>query len=223
MDFLLYLIQKNEVDIYNISIQSIIEQYQKYLDSLSELCVESGAEFIGLTSSLMWLKSKMLLPKQNSETSDETMDAEFAIIHQLIEYCRFKDAAKELSLREEKQSAFFQRGVDNNDITVSRPLGLENISLQELSQLFQQLLNTATAKGHLVGEEWSVSDKIIFIRNSLTQKEKLEIKEIFSHNQSRDEIVVSFLAILELMKLGEILVMKEASNQSIFIVRREHG
>lgn len=224
LDFLLYLIQKNEVDIYHISLQQILEQYKNYLSSLPELCMESGAEFIGLTSSLMWLKSKMLLPKQKDDPADENNDAEFAIIHQLIEYCRFKEAAKELSLREEKQSGFFLRGIDPDSPGVKRPFGLEQISLDELSGMFRQLIEKASEKGHVVGEPWSVSDKIHSIRNALQQNDLLEIKDLFSDDISRDEIVVTFLAILELMKLGEIQVMKDTSKDIIIIIpRKNHG
>jgi segregation and condensation protein A len=221
LDFLLYLIQKNEIDIYNISLQKITEQFKEYLNMQQELSVDSGAEFVGLTASLMWIKSKMLLPKHDQEEGleEEGFDPEFAIIHHLLDYCRFKEVAKQLSDREQKQIGFYSRGQDV-PVDPAKRLGVEHLSIQDLAGVFQEIMQKAAAsKGEIHGDTWQVSDKIALIRQLLVIAENVPLGELFKAGQCRDEIIVTFLAILELMKLGEIKVVKEIETNNILILR----
>lgn len=221
LDLLFHLIQKNEIDIYNISINRITEQYKELIDDLQKLCVESGAEFIGLAASLLWIKSKMLLPRdeQGSPEEAEQLESEFAIIHQLIDYCRFKDAAQELSSRESKQQGFYLRGSDPDQQAPKKPIGIEHLSIQDFASVFQQLIEKATSAKKLIEEDkWQVSDKVSLLRALLIKTEMLPIATLFSEGSCKEELIVLFLAILELMKLGEIKVAKETSTQSIVIL-----
>lgn len=210
IDFLLYLVQKNEMDIYEVPIQSIMEQYLTKLRASNEPNVETGAEFIGAASLLMWIKSRMLLPKHEQPLDPEMeLDPRFEIIHQLIEYNRFKEAAKELSEREQRQNAFFGRGISGPP-EVKKPLGIEHLTLQDLALIFQDILSKAENKLGVIDEEvWRVGDKIKWIRSMLNEFEKIGLERLFSTEKSRDELIVTFLAILELMKLGELKIVKD--------------
>ena len=217
LDFLLHLIYQNEIDIYEVPILKIIIQYLERNSEELENDVDSGAEFIGMASLLLFLKSRMLLPKHEQPlNTEEDADTKFDIIHQLIDYCRFKEAAKELSIREDQQSGFYGRGLEG-PYTIQKNLGIEHLTLTDLKLLFQEIANKVNAnKGTIDEEVWLVGDKIIFIRKSLVISDLL-FGNLFSLHISKDELIVTFLALLELMKLGEVLVIKDAGQ---IIVKR---
>ena len=223
LEFLVHLIQQNEIDIYEISLQKIMQQYLAKQTKEDSFDVDSGAEFIGLASLLLFLKSRMLLPKHEQVIDpNEDLDPRFEIIHQLIEYCRFKEVAKDLSIREENQGAFFGRGLDG-PYEVKKNLGIEHLTLQDLAVLFKQIVNRSSSeKGRINEEEWLVSDKIKFLRQTLKEIDKLKFEEFFHPDLCRDELIVSFLAVLELMKLGEIHVIKNLAE--VWIMKGDvHG
>lgn len=229
LDFLLHLVQKSEIDIYEVSLQQITAQYllkfHAHLATTSNVDsnVDRGAEFIATAASLLWLKSKMLLPKHEQlpqSLEEEEIDPRFEIIHYLLDYCRFKDAAKELSQREEHQSAFYVRGTDN-PIEVKKHLGIEHLSLQDLALLFQQVVARCSVQSGLINEEeWLVGDKITLIRKLLCELKKIRFEILFSIDKCREELIVTFLAILELMKLGEAGVIKDMAADAIMIVHK---
>jgi len=219
LDFLLHLIQKSEIDIYSVQIQNIMGQYTERLGSDAVLCVDTGAEFIGTAATLLWLKSKMLLPKheQVSNPEDEQLDPRFEIIHKLVEYCRFKEAAKELSERERVQGAYYYRGADTPEL--KKPLGVEHLTLDDLAALFKQIVARAeTQKGTIHEEEWRVSDKIKLIRQLLKVPKRIGFEILFSTERSRTELIVTFLAVLELMKMGEIKVIQDIASEQVMII-----
>lgn len=225
LDFLWHLIQKNEIDIHDISIRLITAQFiQKFhdLDKDDINDIDEGAEFIATAASLVWLKSKMLLPahEQVNSLDEEENDPRFEIIHHLLDYCRFKQAAKELAHREIQQSAFYLRGTevlgDNK-----KNLGIEHLTLQDLASLFQIVAAKATVKKGVVSEEeWKVSDKIKEVRMLLKECTQIVFEELFTPDRSKDELIATFLAILELMKLGEIIVVREQTTQQVLIIAR---
>jgi segregation and condensation protein A len=222
LDFLLHLIQKNEVEIHDIPLKNITDQFLLKIKHATSQ-IEPGAEFIASLASLMLLKSKMLLPKHEQDDSliDEEPDPRFEIIHQLMDYCRFRDAAKSLAEREARQGAFYERGMDDLR-DPQKPLGLENLSLSDLAALFQQALaKAASNKGVVCEEIWRVSDKISLVRQLLRDLQKIQFSVLFSPEYSREELIVTFLAILELMKLGEVCVIKDTASNSVMIVANQ--
>jgi len=213
LDFLLQLVQKNEIDLYEISLQQIADQYLFHLkEEAIEKEIDQGAEFLHLAATLHLLKSRMLLPRQEQHEQlidSPELDLQFNVIHQLIDYCRFKEAAKSLSEREMQQGGFYSRGCDETG-EPAKTLGISHVSLQDLAQLFQQLLTKAkTHHGVISDENWKVSDKIKFIRQLIDELHAISFIEMFSVEASREELIATFLALLELMKLGELLVIKE--------------
>lgn len=218
LDFLWHLIQKSEIDICEINLQQITDQY-----SLSGL--DQGAEFVGTTASLLLLKSRSLLPQHEQSISpeNEELDPRFEIIHQLLDYCRFKDTARLLMEREKKQSSFYVRGVDGTH-EVQKPLGIDHLTLEDLASLFQTIVSKAESKTGFIDEDiWRVSDKIFWLREELKIHRSTFFSALFSEELCREELIVTFLAVLELMKLGELTVIREKTTQEIMIVGVANG
>lgn len=218
LDFLLCLIQREEVEIYDVSIQELIGQFLLHLTESKGDELERGADFIGLASYLVWLKSKKLLPRDEQVATDEEEmeDPHFEIIHHLIDYCRFKQAAKELTSRQEKQQACYFRGIDTPEL--KKPLGLDHVSLEELSGLFKEMIKRRPQESQQIQEEtWRVSDKIRFLRRLLQSESHFAFASLFRGEQSRGEIIVIFLAVLELMKSGELAVGKDQTLGTLWL------
>lgn len=218
LEFLLYLAQKNEVDITDVRLRFITEKFIKELKS-DELDV--GAEFVGTLAALLWLKSRMLLPKHEqilATGEDEGPDPHFEVIHQLIEYCRFKQAGKELADREQQQNAYYPRGYGGNT-EIKKPLGIEHLSLEDLAGLFQDILIKARTNGGTIHEEeYRVSDKIRLIKSLLKTEGRIPFAVLFSCEMCKEELIVTFLGILELMKIGVAAVVKETTTGHIVVI-----
>lgn len=218
--FLLHLIQKSEISIHDVPISEITKQYSERIREWLSLSVDNGAEFISTTTLLLLMKSKKLLPQHNVfEEEEEDLDPNFEIIHQLLEYCHFKEAAKDLAVREEKQSAYFQRGVHSLP-EAKKQLGIEHLSMEDLAALFEKALQKAGSQNKKISEEeWRVSDKISYLRSSLKAHAKVPFSQLFSEKQSKPELIVNFLAMLELMKIGECFVAKEELSDQVYIYK----
>jgi segregation and condensation protein A len=218
LDLLWHLINRQEIDIYQISILDITKQYLSRNQEFNSI-LDRGAEFISLAAALVWFKSKALLPKheqQEEQNQEEELDPQFDIIHQLVDYCRFKQAAKDLSEREQQQGAYCHRGIENADI--KKKLGIDHLSLDDLASLFQQILaKAAPRKGTIHEEEWKVSDKIDHLRNWLNKQKKLDFTTVFNSDLSRIELIVTFLALLEMMKSGQARVSLDQERKTIYI------
>ncbi|MBS4164475.1 Segregation and condensation protein A [Candidatus Protochlamydia amoebophila] len=222
LEFLLSLIQKEEINIYDVSIQELTQQFLEKLKEWETHYLEKGAEFVGSASYLVWLKSKMLLPIEEPSLEAETVqeDPHFEIIHHLLDYCRFKQAAKELSARQDKQLACYFRGASEN--AWKKPLGLKDISLEELSILFKEITKRAErVKGKILEENWRVSDKIRFIKLQLQKQSSFRFDYLFLSDMPRLELIVIFLAILELMKIGSIGIGKNPESQVLVYLKQK--
>lgn len=219
IDFLLHLIQKNEIDIYDVSLHKIMEQFVRKWEEYAAYDLDQGAEFVGHASFLLWLKSKTLLPLHEQEITPEELeiDPRFEVIHQLVEYCRFKQAAKDLASLEQQQASFFLRG--NETPGLKKPLGVEHLSIEDLAGLFKHILSKAVvAKGSIHEEVYRVSDKIQAIQALLHLQDEIPFDTLFAMDRVREELIVTFLAILELMKMGQILAMQ--NSKSLYFKRR---
>jgi segregation and condensation protein A len=222
LDFLLCLIRKEEMDITAVPIHEIIQQFINKLQDSENEGLERGAEFIGTASYLLWLKSKVLIPSPESSHEIEEMmeDPHFEIIHHLLDYCRFKQAGKDLSRQFEKQQSTFSRRVEQPEW--KKPMGIDHLTLEELSGVFSQILTRAPAVPLTIQEEvWRVGDKIRILRGLLEVDVQFPLLGLFTGHQSRHEIVVIFLAILELMKCGELCVVKDPISSAFTICSKE--
>ena len=213
LDLLLYLIKKDEVDIYDISIERITQQYLEFMDAFKVLDLEVAGEFVVMAANLIYIKSRALLPAnvQPPEEEADEEDPRWDLIRQLVEYKKFKDAAAQLSQREVEQSQLFARMSDSPEAHPERPLG--DVSVFDLINAFNKVLKRISEKSEdlreIFEESFTVSDKIDLIMKMTGSGVPLKFTELLASAASRGEIVVTFLALLELIRLKQLRCQQE--------------
>ncbi|HWY40804.1 MAG TPA: segregation/condensation protein A [Chthoniobacterales bacterium] len=212
LDLLLYLVKRDEIDIYDISIERITRQYLEYIQAFKELKIDIAGEFVVMAANLIYLKSRSLLPldQQPPEEDAEEDDPRWDLIRQLIEYKKFKEAAVELHDRALEQERIFIR--DGGTVPVSDgPLPLHEVGIFQLIHAFQEVIKRAEARedfGEIFAERFSVSDKIEKILERIGNGASVRFSELFGQIASRVEIVVTFLALLELIRLNQVRALQ---------------
>jgi segregation and condensation protein A len=211
LDLLLYLIKRDEIDIYEISIERITRQYLEYLQAFKELKIDIAGEFIVMAANLIYLKSRSLLPldQQPPEEDAEEDDPRWDLIRQLIEYKKFKEAAAQLHDRALEQERLFAR--DGGSPASDAPLPLHEVGIFQLIHAFQEVIKRVEAREDLreiFGERFSVSDKIEKILDRVSNGTPVRFSELFGQIVSRVEIVVTFLALLELIRLNQVRALQ---------------
>lgn len=217
IELLFALVQKNEVNVCSLDLKALVDQLATALGG-SDDHLDLGAESIAHASNLLWIKSRSLLPKAEVEAMvvEDPSNLQMAMLQKLVEYCRFKDAASHLSLREEKAKESFLRPFTTIE-GIKKPLGIEHVSLSELAIVFQGVLDRAKGTlGTIEEEEWRVSDKMQQVREALDLQGTVPFEVLFSTDCTKLELIVLFLAVLELMKLNEIRVQKK-TNQMVVV------
>ncbi|MCL2760729.1 MAG: segregation/condensation protein A [Desulfuromonadales bacterium] len=221
LDLLLHLIKKNELDIYNIPMAEISKQYLDYIDVMRELNLDVAGEFLVMASTLIQIKSQMLLPSISlDEGEEETVeDPRAELVRRLLEYEKYREAAKELYSRNLLQRDVFKRDFfpANTEVTeTNEPIEVE---IFELVNAFKRILSKIPEESfHEVGSEnISISDRISDILEYLTGKEYLEFEELFLGNLTREFIVATFLAILELCRLKLIRLTQIETYGTIWV------
>jgi len=209
LDLLLYLIKRDELDIYEISLERITRQYLEYLQAFKELNIDVAGEFVVMAANLIYLKSRSLLPvdQQPPEEDAEEDDPRWDLIRQLIEYKKFKEAAAQLQVRQLEQEGVFIRQGGGIDSIVNGPLPLGEVGIFQLINAFQTVIKRVEARENLreiFGEHFTVSDKIDWILRRVGDGVPLRFSELFATMASRVEIVVTFLALLELIRLRQV-------------------
>ncbi len=208
LDLLLYLIKRDELDIYEISLERITKQYLEYLQAFKELNIDVAGEFVVMAANLIYLKSRSLLPadQQPPEEDAEDDDPRWELIRQLIEYKKFKEAAAQLQVRQLEQERIFARGGVTAPL-IDAPLRLGEVGIFQLINAFQTVIKRIEAREDLreiFGEHFTVSDKIETILQRLADGVALKFSELFAGAASRVEVVVTFLALLELIRLRQV-------------------
>ena len=209
LDLLLFLIKRDEIDIYDISLERITRQYLDYLQTFKELKIDVAGEFVVMAANLIYLKSRSLLPvdQQPPEEDAEEDDPRWELIRQLIEYKKFKEAAAQLHARELEQEAVFTRDEGPAESPEEGPLRLGEVGIFQLINAFQNVIKRVEAREDLreiFGEHFTVSDKIDLILQRVAGDARLRFSDLFGTIASRVEIVVTFLALLELIRLKQI-------------------
>jgi segregation and condensation protein A len=209
LDLLLFLIKRDEIDIYDISIERITRQYLEYLQAFKELNIDVAGEFVVMAANLIYLKSRSLLPVDQQppdEEADED-DPRWDLIRQLIEYKKFKEAAAQLHARALEQELIFTRDGGAPTATADAPLRLADVGIFQLIHAFQTVIKRVEARENLqeiFGEHFTVSDKIDIILKRVADGASVRFTELFGDITSRVEIVVTFLALLELIRLKQV-------------------
>ncbi len=225
LDLLLYLIRKDELDIHDIPIERVARQYSDYLGVMEMLDLNIAGEFIVMAATLALIKSRMLLPvdSQAEEAEEEEgNDPRWDLVRQLVEYKRFKDAATRLQeLEIQQQSVFVPGGEsligDPLDPITERPLG--DVSLFDLIAAFHAVLANTPIEpiGEIEPIQWSVHDKIDLILRLTGAQESLPFSSLFHRHSPRGEIIVTFLALLELLRLRQIAAYQTAFFSEILL------
>ncbi len=225
LDLLLYLIKKDELDIHSISIERITHQYLDYINTFKLLNIDLASEFIVMAANLMYLKSRTLLPKQEQppEEDAEEDDPRWELIRQLIEYKKFKDAAGFLSLKELEQEDRFEHQPDASDQPDEEPPALAEVSIFDLIRAFQNVLKRFEEShdfGDIIDDRFTVSDQIELLMNRVQPGESIRFEDFFQAASTKSEVIVTFLALLELMKLNQFVVRQDALLSDIVVERR---
>ncbi len=226
LDLLLYLIKKDEVDIYDISIERITRQYLEYLEVMKIVNLEIAGEFMVMAATLIYLKSRTLLPTEVRPPEDdaEEDDPRWDLIRQLIEYRKFKEAAFDLHLREVEREGVFERRAKPLEFD-PEPWDGENLGVFDLISAFQKVLKRAESRSEdlreIFEDRWTVSDKIVFLKEYFLTRLSAAFSELFPVNASRTEVVVTFLALLEMMRLRHLGVRQKNAFEEIEIYRRQ--
>lgn len=229
LDLLLYLIRRDELDIYDIPIERITRQYLGYLDMMRMLDLNIAGEFLVMSTTLMMIKSRMLLPAPPLAGSEEDEEAEWVdprmeLVRQLIEYKKFKDAAGTLATREMLQGEIFALGADSGFIDDAEPsasLSLGDIGLFDLLTAFQSVLEKVPDEpfGHLEPIRWSVPDKMDeILHTAKASPDGVRFLALFDTLSPRGEIIITFLALLELLRLRQITALQNQAFHDIVIL-----
>jgi segregation and condensation protein A len=223
LDLLLYLIKRDELDIYDISLERITRQYLEYLQAFKELNIDVAGEFVVMAANLIYLKSRSLLPidQQPPEEDAEDDDPRWDLIRQLIEYKKFKEAAAQLNARALEREQIFSRIGDGSPVVPDAPFRLGEVGIFQLINAFQTVLKRVATRENLqdiFGEHFTVSDKIEWILQRVSEGVALRFSELFETVASRVEIVVTFLALLELIRLKQVRATQNNPFDEIGIV-----
>jgi segregation and condensation protein A len=225
LDLLLYLIKKEELDIHTISIERITRQYLDYINTFKLLNIDLASEFIVMAANLMYMKSRTLLPRidQPPEEDAEDDDPRWELIRQLIEYKKFKDAAGFLSVREMEQEGRFAHQADTPELPAPEPAPLAEVSIFDLIRAFQNVLKRFEEShdfGDIIDDRFTVSDKIELLLSRFAPGDARRFEDLFESATTKAEVIVTFLAVLELMKLNQFLVRQSHLLGEIVVERR---
>lgn len=223
LDLLLYLIKKDEVDIYDIPIELITRQYMEYLQLMRMLDLSIAGDFIVMAATLMMIKSRMLLPAEDRmEMEEEEDDPRWELVRQLVEYKKFKDAAGALHEMELRQENIFDRGADDLPMEAEPGPALNDITIFELIAAFNTALKRVPASvemGEIHAHRFTVADKIEFVVNFLSNHSHLPFLKLFGSAATRHEIICTFLAVLELIRLRRIIAKQDMVFSEIVLER----
>jgi segregation and condensation protein A len=220
LDLLLHLIKKEEIDIWNIPIAKITEQYLEYLNMMKELNINVAGEWILMAASLIYIKSRMLVPqeKKADEAQAESEDPRTELVYQLLEHQKFKNAAEMLYTREEIENSVWNKlpeeVLEDGEDVIS-------VTLFDLLSAFREVVKRFENQRvyELVHDEVTIEQKIDDIRRRFLFSDKLQFSSFFAEARSKRHLIVTFLALLELVRLREIWLFQKSSFGEIQITK----
>jgi len=222
LDLLLHLIRKEEIDIWDIPIAHITEQYLEYIQIMKDLNINIAAEWLTMASTLIYIKSRMLVPQEeNEESEDEDIeDPRHELVYQLLEHQKFKNAAEMLYTREEVENAVWNKPPKNvledaNEIVA--------VSLFDLLKAFHDVVKRFEEQQILEvdKEEITVEQKITDIRNRLLIHDQILFSTLFGEIRSKRQLIVTFLALLELVRMNEVWLYQKGAFEEIQVSKKK--
>ena len=226
LDLLLYLVKRDHLNIYDIPIAQVTEQYLRYLELMQLLDLNIAGEFIVMAATLMQIKSKMLLPAEAGEIQEEEVDPRAELVKRLLEYEKFKEIAQDLRQRESNQQEVFKRPKSADQ---SGPLGETEVyfeaSIFDLISAFSKALEEVPKEVfyQVIKDEFTIEDKVHQILHLLLEKPCVYLSGLFREAKNKIEIIVIFLALLELIRLKEIVARQKGLFEEIEITRNKEN
>lgn len=224
LDLLLYLIKKNDLDITEISISEVTGQYMSYIEMMQLLDLNIVGDFLVIAATLMQIKSRMLLPPDPANEEELEEDPRSELVRRLQEYKKFKEIAGTLQEKEQKRKDYFARAVDEEMrkqlVDESKEVYFE-ASLFDLINALSDALNKAPEEviHEIITEEYTVEQKIHDILHVVLEEAQVSLKGLFQKAKSKMEMIVTFLAVLELIRLKEIKAVQKRHFEDIEIKR----
>jgi segregation and condensation protein A len=215
LDLLLYLIKKEEVDIYAVNLTKLATQFIEYIDLMRQFDLEVAGVFLVMASTLMYIKSRELLPVEQQvvvEAEDEGEDPRWELIRQLVEYKKFKDAAAQLQTLEERQENVFPRlpgkiEFESEAAPAKSEVGIFDL-LNAVNSVLKRFQEKTAGSREIYEDKWTVSEKIEFVLKILSERGSVKFSELFETAANRAEVVCTFLALLELIRLKQLVCVQ---------------
>ncbi len=226
LDLLLHLIQKNKVEITDIPISEITEQYMEYLEEMKRFDIEVTGDFLVMAATLLYIKSRLLLPKQKDEEGEE--DPRTELVDRLIEYAKYKEAVEFLSPRQESGRYFFDKAPEKIQLPKVRYIDVQ-FPVSLLFEAFANVMENHELKKPVKKEAFdvivrreivSVSDRIKYIHKKFNNKSQIKFEDFFEDVTTKAQAVSTFLAVLELLTHGN-LVLESEENGLLFSLSGE--
>lgn len=222
LDLLLHLIKESKVDIWEISIADIAEEYLAYIQRMEKLNLDIASEYLVMASELIEMKSRMLLPRPEKEVGiEEEEDPKERLIRRLVEYQKYKEVTKNFKELESLRQEFYTKAPDNlKEYVEEGVVPSSDVTLEDLMLAFQKFLNRKVLEKPLqttvTKKEITVEERRKSIRDILTKRKRVDFFELFEV-VTKEYIVVTFLAILEMAKKQELLIKQESDFSQIMI------
>ena len=220
LDLLLHLIKKSNIDIYDISLVEITNQYLDYINKMEELNLDIASEYLVLASELLQYKSSMLLPKKEETPDDYEEDFKSELIKKLVDYKKYKEVCETFKVLEENRSNFYTKTPSDISLYSEKSLNNDNVTVDDLIDAFKKFMERREFEKPLntkiTTKELSVSDRVVEIRNILRNKKSVNFMELFTR-RDKCYVVVTFLSILEMAKDLEISIEQDNNFNDIII------
>lgn len=230
-DLLFHLIEKNQIDIYDIPIAELTEQYLNYIDEITESQLDSASEFLVMAATLLSIKSKMLLPKLKQDvelelvaTEDDCVDPRSELMNKLLEYKKFKEISMLLKKREQEQELIFKKLPEDLSLMWTNEITLAEVTFEDIRLAFKSVLYKKKPEERVSKvrkDPMPLSRRVIEIYRMLRHKSKIFFSRLYDKKTSKLEIITTFLAVLELVKMKRINAVQEKQFGEIVLTCRE--
>lgn len=222
LDLLLHLIKKSDIDVYNINILDITDQYLKFIHDMEEMNLNVASEYLVLAAELMEMKSNMLLPHPKLEDEEEFEESKQNLIERLLEYKQYKEITPSLKeLEQERKYLFSKEPSDLKEFKDEVITNIDGGNVEELLTAFQKFLERKNLEKPLntkiATKEYSIEKRNQEIKSIIKNKKKVEFEELFD-NYQKDYVIITFLSILELAKKNELTINQEENFKKIYLL-----
>ncbi|HFR3424809.1 TPA: segregation/condensation protein A [Streptococcus suis] len=224
LDLLLHLVSKYQMDIYEVPITEVIEQYLAYIATLQAMRLEVAGEYMVMASQLMVIKSRRLLPKVVEQTDAED-DPEMDLLDQLEEYRKFKLLSEKLGEQHEERASYFSKpklDLVYEDVQLAKDKTVIDIFLAFSKVMAEKQASLGQSHATIARDEYKIEDMMDLVRSRFEANPRIELRQLFQESQDINEVITIFLATLELVKVHEIILEQKETFGDIYLVRSEY-